>query len=148
MAIRVPCPRCGTRHRLQSPYPVPGAEIHCPCGQLLAVSYPSGLVEQIRASGGCFEDETAPPDTQDEPVSASGPPALFSEFSYRSKSARQDISSDPRAEVEARPCVTQDPDGDDREEASENRSVLRKPWWRMLIGGCLSLLVAHGVLPV
>lgn len=71
MSIRIRCLRCNTNHKLRSPYPVPGSEIHCPCGQLLAISYPPGLVEQIRADGGTFEDDPPP-----LPVAQAPKPAL------------------------------------------------------------------------
>ena len=62
MALRISCPHCGTPHRLSDPYPQPGSELQCTgCGRALAITYPVGLVEKLRARGAHFEGETTSP---------------------------------------------------------------------------------------
>ncbi|MFT5586776.1 MAG: penicillin-binding protein 1A, partial [Cognaticolwellia sp.] len=52
MALKITCPHCTHPHRLTDPYPSAGSEIQCGgCGRALAISYPPGLVERLRAKG-------------------------------------------------------------------------------------------------
>ena len=52
MALKITCPHCGTIRRLSQPYPLPGTELQCDgCGRGLAISYPPGMVDRMRAKG-------------------------------------------------------------------------------------------------
>ncbi|RME20262.1 MAG: hypothetical protein D6798_20860 [Deltaproteobacteria bacterium] len=63
MALKITCPHCGTVRRLAQPYPLPGTELQCAgCGRGLAISYPPGMVERMRAKGVRFDDPYAEPD--------------------------------------------------------------------------------------
>lgn len=87
MALKITCPHCRTPRRLSQPYPLPGAEVHCHhCGRTLAISYPQGMVERMKAKGVVFLEPGAVPDPgritdqlpkhqQDEAVRQGAPPA-------------------------------------------------------------------------
>lgn len=63
MALKITCPHCSTPRRLSQPYPLPGAEVHCHhCGRTLAISYPQGMVERMKAKGVVFIEQGSIPD--------------------------------------------------------------------------------------
>lgn len=58
--MKLTCPNCGRVHPLGEPYPQPGGRILCGCGRKLAVRYPTGALERLRAQGAKFLDESPP----------------------------------------------------------------------------------------
>ena len=61
MALKISCPHCGNPHRLREPYPDPGCEVQCEsCGATLAITYPVGLVDRLRAKGARFQSDPEP----------------------------------------------------------------------------------------
>ncbi len=59
MPIKLVCPSCGSAVPLAEPLPLPGARAMCPsCASSLAVSYPSGVMEALRARGKRFQEAT------------------------------------------------------------------------------------------
>ena len=64
MPLKLTCPHCGHPARLTEPYPLPGSRLQCAgCGSGLAVTYPDGVVDQLRSRGRMFqsEDQAATP---------------------------------------------------------------------------------------
>ena len=68
MALKITCPSCSERNRLEEPFPLPGAEVQCQqCARVLTISYPPGMVSKLRARGVRFIEPldagptTAPP---------------------------------------------------------------------------------------
>ena len=75
MALKITCPHCGDPHRLGEPYPLPGAEVQCRrCGRVLAITYPTGMVERLRARGTPFLDPHASPPPESDAPPAPRPP--------------------------------------------------------------------------
>ncbi|MCB9668181.1 MAG: transglycosylase domain-containing protein [Alphaproteobacteria bacterium] len=72
MPLNLPCPECGAKIALSEPFPQPGSQLKCTtCGRGLAVSYPDGVVEQLRSRGKRFVGERrAVPDPAAHPVDA------------------------------------------------------------------------------
>jgi penicillin-binding protein 1A len=61
VALKIACPHCSHPHRLSEPYPDPGSEVQCGgCGAALAITYPVGLVDRLRAKGARFLGDPAP----------------------------------------------------------------------------------------
>lgn len=55
MPLNLPCPECGAKIPLSEPFPQPGAMLKCTtCGKGLALTYPDGVVDQLRARGKRF----------------------------------------------------------------------------------------------
>ena len=74
MALKISCPHCGEPHKLRDPYPDPGSEVQCgSCGAALAITYPVGLVERLRAKGARFQSDPA---TQPTPAPTPRPEQL------------------------------------------------------------------------
>jgi len=73
MPVKLVCPSCSSAVPLNEPLPLPGARAQCPmCASSLAVSYPSGVMEALKARGKRFQD-VAPRAVQAiRPRSASG----------------------------------------------------------------------------
>ncbi|MFT4623567.1 MAG: penicillin-binding protein 1A [Myxococcota bacterium] len=60
MPIKLTCPRCGTPLPLSEPLPQPGDEVHCgSCGAGIAVTYPEGVVQRLKARGKVFAGSEA-----------------------------------------------------------------------------------------
>jgi len=59
MPIKLTCPHCGSVHRIASPYPMPGAELHCDCGRVLVVTFPPDLMARMRRGGARFQEPVA-----------------------------------------------------------------------------------------
>lgn len=59
MPLKVTCSGCGKVFSLDRPYPVPGSEIQCECGRVLVLSYPTGLIKQLKKTGPVFEEPSA-----------------------------------------------------------------------------------------
>jgi len=58
MPLRLTCPHCGNPQRLDEPFPLPGTQIQCEaCGAALAVTYPDGVMEQLKERGKTFQSE-------------------------------------------------------------------------------------------
>jgi penicillin-binding protein 1A len=73
MPLKLTCPHCGHPTRLSEPLPLPGNEIQCEtCGRGLAVSYPAGVMEQLKTRGKEFQ--AAPPPAKKPPPRAPAPP--------------------------------------------------------------------------
>ena len=69
MALKITCPHCTHPHRLTDPYPSAGSEIQCGgCGRALAISYPPGLVERLRAKGARIQGDAPAPMPPAPPV--------------------------------------------------------------------------------
>ncbi len=60
MHLRISCPHCGNPIRLSEPFPVPGTERQCVCGRALAITYPLGMMDRLKARGARFADDEAP----------------------------------------------------------------------------------------
>jgi penicillin-binding protein 1A len=61
MPLKLTCPHCNGPTRLSEPYPAAGAEVICDaCAQPLAVNYPPGVIEQLRARGKQFAEPPRP----------------------------------------------------------------------------------------
>jgi penicillin-binding protein 1A len=61
MALKITCPHCGAPRRLDQPYPLPGAEVHCHrCARMLTITYPVDLVGRLRAKGVRFAGDPEP----------------------------------------------------------------------------------------
>lgn len=64
MPLKLTCPNCGAAVPLTEPLPQPGDEVQCAkCAVALAVNYPPGVVEQLRARGKRFQGAPALPQT-------------------------------------------------------------------------------------
>ncbi|MFM2248119.1 MAG: hypothetical protein RL071_4194, partial [Pseudomonadota bacterium] len=75
MALKIKCPHCQTPRRLEQPYPLPGAELHClHCGHTLAITYPPGMVERLAERGVAFDDPGRP--RSSTPSAPSAPPPI------------------------------------------------------------------------
>jgi hypothetical protein len=62
MPLKLTCPHCGNPTRLSEPLPLPGVEVQCEtCGLALAVTYPDGVMEQLKAKGKQFQVTPTPP---------------------------------------------------------------------------------------
>ncbi len=64
MPVKLPCPRCARQIPLEEPLPLPGDSVMCSqCGSALAVTYPPGVIERLRAKGKRFSNTpwAAPP---------------------------------------------------------------------------------------
>lgn len=60
MPLKLACPNCHADVPLHEPYPLPGANVQCTsCGRAVAVTYPSGVMDQLMSRGKAFDD--APP---------------------------------------------------------------------------------------
>ncbi|MCB9678867.1 MAG: transglycosylase domain-containing protein [Alphaproteobacteria bacterium] len=58
MPLNLPCPQCKAKNPLDEPFPLPGAQLKCVgCGSGLAVSYPTGVYDKLRALGKRFEGD-------------------------------------------------------------------------------------------
>jgi len=70
MPLKLTCPSCGDPTRVAEPYPLPGAEIMCThCGTAMSVSYPPGVMKQLRDRGKRFaEDQPPTPPPRREPI--------------------------------------------------------------------------------
>lgn len=69
MALKITCPHCSHPHRLTDPYPAAGSELQCGgCGRALAISYPPGLVERLRAKGARIQGDAPAPMPPAPPV--------------------------------------------------------------------------------
>jgi penicillin-binding protein 1A len=86
MPLRLTCPHCRDGISLTEPFPLTGDAVRCvSCGKRLAVSYPPGVLERLRAKGKRFrdQDETVPPPGPEprpaapRPPPASAPPPAF-----------------------------------------------------------------------
>jgi penicillin-binding protein 1A len=61
MSLRITCPACSAKIPLTSPLPLPGTAMSCgECHGHLAVTYPAGVMERLRASGVQFAGEDSP----------------------------------------------------------------------------------------
>ena len=55
MPLKLNCPRCSGGVALDEPFPLPGDAVNCThCGSSLAVSYPAGVMDQLRSMGKRF----------------------------------------------------------------------------------------------
>ena len=69
MALKITCPHCTHSHRLTDPYPTAGSEVQCGgCGRALAISYPQGLIERLRANGARIQGDAPAPMPPAPPV--------------------------------------------------------------------------------
>ncbi len=76
MALKIKCPHCQSPRRLEQPYPMPGAELHClVCGHTLAITYPPGMVERLAERGVLFDDPSAGPSLRSGAYAEPPPPA-------------------------------------------------------------------------
>jgi penicillin-binding protein 1A len=58
MPVKLTCPHCGKPTPLDEPLPLPGAEVMCEsCGLGLSVTYPTGILEQLRQRGKAFQPD-------------------------------------------------------------------------------------------
>jgi penicillin-binding protein 1A len=58
MPLKLACPNCKADVRLSEPYPLPGATVQCSaCARSVAVTYPSGVMDQLRTRGKAFAEE-------------------------------------------------------------------------------------------
>jgi penicillin-binding protein 1A len=74
MALKITCPHCSAPRRLDQPYPLPGSEVQClECGHPLSISYPSGMVDRLRARGIRFVDDAEPMPVAPVPAPAPRP---------------------------------------------------------------------------
>jgi penicillin-binding protein 1A len=57
MPLKLSCPNCKSDVRLNEPYPMPGATVQCgSCARAVAVTYPSGVMDQLRSRGKAFAE--------------------------------------------------------------------------------------------
>ncbi len=62
MPLKLTCPSCGQPTRVSEPYPMPGAEVMCTaCGVAMSVSYPPGVMQQLRDRGKLFVEDKPQP---------------------------------------------------------------------------------------
>lgn len=60
MPVKITCPHCGSKNALDEPFPLPGSQIQCAdCAARLAISYPNGVMEALKARGKRFQEEVA-----------------------------------------------------------------------------------------
>jgi penicillin-binding protein 1A len=58
MPLKLSCPNCKADVRLDEPYPLPGATVQCAsCARSVAVTYPSGVMDQLKKKGKAFAEE-------------------------------------------------------------------------------------------
>lgn len=75
MPLKLACPRCRAAVALHEPLPDPGDEVRCTqCGSGLTVSYPPGLVDELRAKGKRFASDPGRPPLR-APSDRGRPPA-------------------------------------------------------------------------
>lgn len=61
MPLKLVCPNCRADVRLDEPLPLPGAAVQCErCATAIAVTYPPGVIEQLKARGKRFADGATP----------------------------------------------------------------------------------------
>ncbi|MEL6345149.1 MAG: transglycosylase domain-containing protein, partial [Myxococcota bacterium] len=71
MALKITCPHCRHPRRLRSPFPLPGAELHCRnCGRVLSITYPPGMIEKLRGRGATFVEQVPPTPATAQPAPA------------------------------------------------------------------------------
>ncbi|MFZ5476288.1 MAG: penicillin-binding protein 1A [Myxococcota bacterium] len=79
MALTITCPHCGRKIVLDEPYPLPGTERQCQCGRALSITYPMGMMVDLRGRGAKFaaedEDPPAPAPVSELPPEPAGPVA-------------------------------------------------------------------------
>lgn len=79
MALKITCPHCNNPIRLEEPYPLPGTERQCGCGRALSITYPMGLMDDLRRRGVRFASEEpeapTPRPAPRAPVLLNAPPA-------------------------------------------------------------------------
>ena len=91
MALKITCPHCGTIRRLSQPYPLPGNELQCDgCGRGLTITYPKGMVDQMRGQGVDFDDPFAPRDSDGRPQPVPAPAIAQSPPSHPRPGRRAD----------------------------------------------------------
>lgn len=74
MPLSLPCPECGAKNPLDEPFPYPGAQLKCmTCGAGLAVSYPQGVMDKLRARGKRFQGDGVKPTAGITPMGARAP---------------------------------------------------------------------------
>ena len=57
MNIKLICPHCHNPQRFRPPIPQPGSQVQCnDCGNKMAITYPPGLIEQLKARQVQFEN--------------------------------------------------------------------------------------------
>ncbi len=115
MPLKLTCPHCGHPARLNEPYPLPGVRLQCEgCASGLTVSYPDGVVEQLKARGRMFLSEEAAVAQNTRPPRAAAPPpptAPPATHAAPSKAApRVDRPTEVPTTVD--PTVLQPPDDD------------------------------------
>lgn len=70
MPLKLTCPECQQAVPLAEPFPLPGSLVQCPsCTTGLAVTYPSGFIEKLKARGKRFA-EAAPAPAPARPAAA------------------------------------------------------------------------------
>lgn len=75
MPLKLVCPNCRADVRLVEPLPLPGAAIACErCGTAIAVTYPSGVIDQLKSRGKRFADAARRETTGPIPIGPSTGP--------------------------------------------------------------------------
>ena len=79
MPLKLACPHCGQPTRIDEPYPLPGERMACAhCGGGLTVTYPSGIVDELRRRGKRFVEVAgqASPHRPPDPVPGAPEPPI------------------------------------------------------------------------
>ncbi|TNE91836.1 MAG: hypothetical protein EP330_03815 [Deltaproteobacteria bacterium] len=77
MSLKLSCPTCGEKNRLAEPLPLPGHTVPCSaCGTSMAVTYPPGVMEKLKAKGKTFRPE---PEAR-RPMAAAPRPRVEEDF--------------------------------------------------------------------
>jgi penicillin-binding protein 1A len=75
MPLKLVCPNCRADVRLNEPLPLPGAAIACErCATAIAVTYPAGVIDQLKARGKRFADAARRETTGPIPIGPSTGP--------------------------------------------------------------------------
>jgi penicillin-binding protein 1A len=75
MPLKLVCPNCRADVRLTEPLPLPGAAIACErCATAIAVTYPAGVIDQLKARGKRFADAARRETTGPIPIGPSTGP--------------------------------------------------------------------------
>ena len=120
MPLKLVCPNCRADVRLSEPLPLPGAAVQCErCATAIAVTYPPGVIEQLKARGKRFVDSPAP-----------APSPRGGGDRYRSggsMGARRTPSAKPPRGPEARGANRRIPDPSDPSIPDPSTEVARHP---------------------
>ncbi len=128
MPLKLTCPRCSSGVSLREPFPLPGDAVSCTrCGANLAVTYPPGVIDALRARGKRFahaEPRPAPriPRAELPRSAATGVSSVSSEGGFATAGAGTEFD---RTAVD--PTQIGEPD-DDFHEIDRTVPALRSPY--------------------